>query len=73
MARFYHDRCDAMSAAQDLDEAKRRGIPIVDVPDIEHPVFCWKQKLDPPHAMTRCDRKKGHTGPHSWELGTQEK
>lgn len=40
----------------------------ISVPDIEHPVFCWKQCLTPPHAMVRCDRKKGHSGPHSWEL-----
>lgn len=35
------------------------------VPDIEGPTaqLCWTQAPD----MTRCDRKKGHAGPHSWE------
>lgn len=40
---------------------------IVPVPDIPHPTKCYAQALTPPHAMTRCTRQKGHTGPHSWE------
>lgn len=41
----------------------------IQVPDIEGPMaqLCWKQNLEPPHTMVRCDRKKGHAGPHSWE------
>lgn len=41
----------------------------IKVPDVLQPtaVLCWTQKLDAPHAMTRCDRKAGHGGPHSWE------
>lgn len=44
------------------------------VPDIEGPTaqLCWKQcnPTEPPfkNAMARCDRRKGHKGPHSWEL-----
>ena len=40
------------------------------VPDIDGPTaqLCWRQKLDPPHAMTRCDRARDHRGPHSWEI-----
>ena len=42
---------------------------VIDVPDVPQPtaVLCWQQKLTPPGAMTRCDRKAGHKGPHSWE------
>jgi hypothetical protein len=41
---------------------------IVKVPDVPGPKvqLCWKQKLTPPGAMTRCDRKAGHKGKHSW-------
>ncbi len=37
----------------------------IKVPDIEGPVtqLCWKQAAN----MTRCDRRQGHLGPHSWE------
>lgn len=37
----------------------------IKVPDIEGPVMqlCWKQAAN----MTRCDRRQGHLGPHSWE------
>jgi len=47
----------------------------ITVPDVKPPrmELCWKQKLDPPHAFVRCDRKTGHQGPHSWELVTKEK
>lgn len=38
------------------------------VPDLEHPDWCYAQKLDPPHAMMRCDFPKGHAGPHSWSV-----
>lgn len=43
---------------------------IVDVGDINGPTaqLCWAQKLAPPQIMARCDRRKGHTGLHSWEL-----
>ncbi len=42
----------------------------IKVPDVAGPKkpLCWKQKLDPPDAMRRCDRVKGHDGPHTWEL-----
>ena len=36
----------------------------IKVPDIIHPVLCFKQK---PGAMVRCNRKKGHRGRHSWQ------
>lgn len=38
---------------------------VINVPDIEGPIaqLCWKQAPD----MVRCDRKKGHAGPHSWQ------
>ena len=41
----------------------------INVPDLDGPTaqLCWTQKLDPPGAMTRCDRRKGHYGPHSWD------
>jgi hypothetical protein len=37
----------------------------VKVPDVPGPAecLCWKQAPN----MTRCDRRKGHEGPHSWE------
>lgn len=42
----------------------------VKVPDVEGPKvnLCWEQKLTPPLIMARCDRRKGHNGPHTWEL-----
>jgi hypothetical protein len=38
----------------------------IKVPDIPGPIkrLCWKQSRE----MWRCDRRKGHKGPHSWEL-----
>ena len=42
-------------------------IPVPDIPGPEA-TLCWKQKTDPPHMMTRCDRRKGHGGKHTWEL-----
>lgn len=38
---------------------------VVRVPDLEGPVvaLCWAQAPN----MERCDRRKGHLGPHSWE------
>ena len=37
----------------------------VKVPDIPGPTYplCWKAARN----MTRCDRRKDHLGPHSWE------
>jgi len=39
----------------------------IPVPDIPGPTaqLCWKQE-----ALTfiRCDRRRGHHGPHSWEF-----
>ena len=37
---------------------------IIDVPDIQGPIkrLCWKQAP----SMERCDRVKGHQGPHTW-------
>lgn len=39
---------------------------VIKVPDLPGPVvqLCWHQAPD----RTRCDRMKGHLGPHSWEL-----
>ena len=38
---------------------------IIKVPDIVGPTeqLCWKQS----RLLTRCDRRKGHQGPHSWD------
>jgi hypothetical protein len=42
-----------------------REFDIVEVPDVEAPLarLCYKQAEN----MTRCDRKKGHNGLHTWE------
>lgn len=45
-----------------------RPMPTITVPDVPHDTLCYKQKLDPPGAMGRCDRPKGHLGPHSYAL-----
>lgn len=39
---------------------------IIKVPDIPGPKaqLCWKQS----RLMARCDRRKGHQGPHTWEM-----
>lgn len=40
----------------------------IKVPDVPAPKGkCWKQKLNPPGAMSRCTKPAGHRGPHSWE------
>jgi hypothetical protein len=41
------------------------------VPDVESPkeFLCYKQAPN----MTRCDRKKGHEGLHSWEAARFER
>lgn len=51
-----------------MQQASPRS-PRVAVPDVPGPVvrLCWKQKLTSPHALTRCDRRFGHGGRHSWE------
>lgn len=38
---------------------------LIDVPDVVVPVapLCYKQAEN----MTRCDRKQGHGGMHTWE------
>lgn len=48
----------------------------VKVPDIEHPLYCYKQcnpDASQPelfkHAMARCLYPKGHKGPHQWMIG----
>lgn len=38
------------------------------VPDVPHDTLCYQQKFDPPGAMGRCDRPRGHLGPHSYAL-----
>lgn len=53
-------------------------MPPIQIPDVEPPTatLCWKQNYPTPdnpaptHAMVRCDRKAGHTGPHSFEYPT---
>lgn len=35
----------------------------IPVPDLAHPVLCWRQAPD----LVRCVYPKYHTGPHSWE------
>jgi hypothetical protein len=46
----------------------------IEVPDIPGPrvQLCWKQKATPPHSMIRCDRRRGHKGPHSWEYEAEK-
>ncbi len=44
----------------------------VSMPDIEHPTLCYRQEVVDTVITTfeRCDRPKGHRGPHSWELAS---
>ena len=59
----------ALRAALETPQTQEPKMTTINVPDIDGPTaqLCWTQKLDPPGAMTRCDRRKGHYGPHSWE------
>lgn len=45
---------------------KRPRTRVVAVPDAAKPpkaILCWKQSP----VMVRCDRRRQHLGPHSWE------
>ncbi len=40
---------------------------VIQVPDLEHETYCFKQCLTAQAPMERCLYLKGHKGPHSWE------
>lgn len=65
----YRDAEHNMGLAAAAERERRQSTPRrVVVPDIEDETLCFKQKLDPPNAMTRCTYLKNHDGRHSWEV-----
>lgn len=63
-------RQDAADRYRDHPPASSQSFAHVPVGDIDHPTLCFVQQTDPtkPHVMWRCDRTKGHIGPHSWDV-----
>lgn len=61
---------DQRNADRYRDNPPASSPSVVQVGDIDHPTLCFVQQTDPTksHVMWRCDRTKGHIGPHSWDV-----